>query len=108
SKSKTGIQTASYSEPHISPDPRGRVVYNVIGGERWAKPGEWVEWEVEVPETGWYTIDLKYLQGFKTNAKTFRTVMIDGAVPFREMLHYALPDNTQFRVHTLQNEDGEP
>lgn len=107
-KSKTGIQTASHSEPYMSPDPRGRIVYNVLGGDRWRTAGEWVEWELEVPETGKYALDLKYLQTFKGQSKSYRTIMIDGQTPFRELLHYALPDNSQFRIHTLQNESGEP
>jgi len=107
-KSKPGIQTVSLREPHISPDPKGRIVYNAIGGERWRLAGEWVEWEVEVPEDGFYEIVIKYLQSWRGKSNSYRTIMIDGKVPFRELLAYALPSSGNFSLHPLQNNDGIP
>jgi len=107
-KSSTGIQTATVSEPYISPDPKGRIVYNTLGGDRWRNPGEWAEWTTDVPEDGWYVIDLKFYQGYRGKFKAFRTLMIDGRVPFREMLHYAIRANENFEIDSLQDEQGTP
>lgn len=107
-KSHTSIQTMPGSEPYISPDPKGRIVYNTLGGNRWRNAGEWVEWEIEVPRTGWYELDLKYLQGYRGKTTVYRTLMLDGAVPFREMLHYALPANDNFQIRSLQDGNGSP
>ncbi|MFD0717324.1 extracellular solute-binding protein [Paenibacillus sp. GCM10027626] len=107
-KSAIGIQTQSVAEPYMSPDPEGRLVYNALGGERWQNAGEWVEWEIEVPADGMYNIDLKYLQGYNGKANAYRTVMIDGKVPFREMLHYKLKANTGMEIRPLADSSGEP
>jgi len=107
-KSNTSIQTASGSEPYISPDPKGRIMYNTLGGDRWRNPGEWVEWQFEVPEQGWYELDLKYFQGTRGKTLAYRTIMLDGAVPYREMLHYALPANDNFQIRPLRDKDGTP
>jgi len=103
-KSSTAIQTSHISEPYISPDPKGRLVYNVLGGERWRNSGEWVEWQLEVPESGWYEIDLKVQNRFRS----YRTIMIDGQVPFREMLHYPIAANDNFRITPIQDAAGKP
>lgn len=107
-KSDTAIQTKPFSQAHISPEPKGRVVYNTLGGDRWKTPGDWVEWEVQVPEDGIYHIDLKFLQLFQGRTNMYRTIMIDGAVPFKEMLHYMLPWNKNFRIMPLQDKQGTP
>ncbi|MCD9026174.1 extracellular solute-binding protein [Cohnella silvisoli] len=107
-KSNTSIQTNFTSEPHISPDPKGRIVYNVLGGDRWRNPGDWVEWKMDVPTDGWYVLDLKFYQGYRGDFKAFRTLMIDGVVPFRQMLHYALPANDNFEIASFQDDNGHP
>jgi len=107
-KSAIGIQTQSVAEPFASPDPKGRIVYNAIGGDRWMQAGDAIEWEFAVPETGWYAIDLNYFQGYNGKAKAYRTILLDGRVPFREMFRYALPSNTELTLRPLSDEAGEP
>ncbi|GGD57241.1 extracellular solute-binding protein [Paenibacillus nasutitermitis] len=108
SKSKPGIQTASVREPAVSPDPKGRIVYNAIGGERWKNAGEWVEWTMEAPRDGFYEIELKYAQTWRSKSNVYRTVAIDGKVPFRELLHYKLPETGHLELLPLQDGEGRP
>ncbi|WP_274362117.1 extracellular solute-binding protein [Paenibacillus thermotolerans] len=107
-KSAPGIRTISVNEPYASPDPQGRIVYNALGGSFWQRAGESVTWEIEVPETGHYAIDLKYFQGYNGNANAYRTIAIDGKVPFREMLHYRFPPNIAMEISPLSDENGSP
>ncbi|MCL6458196.1 MAG: hypothetical protein K6T85_09340, partial [Gorillibacterium sp.] len=80
-KSSLSIQTDHWSEPYISPDPKGRITYNVLGGNRWRQPGEWVDWELTVPADGWYEIDLKNFQNYRSGFKAYRTIKLDGETP---------------------------
>ncbi|MBB6729556.1 extracellular solute-binding protein [Cohnella zeiphila] len=107
-KSALTIQTDHWSEPYISPDPKGRIVYNVLGGQRWQNPGEWVEWQVSVPADGWYEIDLKNYQNYRNGFKAYRTVEIDGQTPFRELLHYGFDFHKEFEITTMADPDGKP
>lgn len=107
-KSNIGIQKYTVGEPHISPDPKGRVVYNTLGADRWRSPGHWVEWEFAVPENGWYTIDVKYRQSYQGRTTVYRTIAIDGKVPYEEMLSYPFPYSRGFSMETLQEGDGTP
>jgi len=106
-KSSIAIQTDFWSEPYISPDPEGRITYNVLGGWRWRLPGEWVEWEISVPADGWYEIDLKAFQDYRNGFKAYRTLSIDGEVPFQEMAKYGIPNRKEFFIHELSDENGE-
>ncbi|MWV42110.1 extracellular solute-binding protein [Paenibacillus sp. HJL G12] len=107
-KSSLSIQTDRWSEPYISPDPKGRITYNVLGGNRWKQPGEWVEWSFEVPADGWYAIDLKNFQNYRSGFKAYRTIEIDGNVPFKEMLHYGLAYHKEFEITAISDAEGKP
>ncbi|WP_139997146.1 extracellular solute-binding protein [Paenibacillus paridis] len=106
-KSSLAIQTDFWSEPYISPDPKGRITYNVLGGQRWRLPGEWVEWELSVPGDGWYEIDLKTFQNYRNGFEAYRTISIDGKTPFQELLHYGIPTEKEFKIGALANQEGE-
>ncbi len=107
-KSSVSIQLQSKSEPYISPDPKGKIVYNAIGGTNWTKPGERLGWEISVPKTGYYAIDVKYYQGFNGKSSAYRTVLIDGKVPFQEMQSYRFAPNKSFKIQSIADEKGNP
>lgn len=107
-KSHPSVQTGTINEPHVSPDGAGYLRYNVLDGQRWKRAGEWAEWSFEVPDDGWYVIDLKYFQGFVGKANTYRTILIDGKTPFRELQQYPFAYNNKLEIHTLGSDAGEP
>ena len=85
------IQLHSLSEAGLSPETYGRTVFNTIGGVSWQFPGQWVEWTVTVPETGYYNIAFKYQQNLNPALHSFRRVEINGQVPFAELLNVPFP-----------------
>ncbi|RED64974.1 extracellular solute-binding protein [Cohnella lupini] len=107
-KSSLAIQTDHWSEPYISPDPKGRITYNVLGGQRWRLPGEWVEWQISVPENGWYEIDLKNFQNYRNGFRAYRTLEIDGETPFSEMHHFGIDYHKEFLITTIADPEGKP
>jgi len=107
-KSNIGIQKYSVGEPFMSPDPKGHIVYNTLGADRWKTPGHWVEWNVEAPKDGWYAIDLKYRQNYVGRTTVYRTIAIDGKVPFEEMMSYPFGYSRNFAIETLRDNNGAP
>lgn len=57
---------------------------NIISGDSWNKVGQWIEWEVKVPEDGFYSLKCRYSQSYNKNLPSHRRLYVDGKVPFKE------------------------
>ena len=73
------------STPAVSPSDPVKNKINVIGGDSWKSPGQWLSWKVHVPADGWYTLNFKYKQNAVRGLEIRRRLTIDGRVLFREM-----------------------
>ncbi|MBO5338513.1 MAG: extracellular solute-binding protein [Clostridia bacterium] len=60
------------------------VKYNTAGKEQWQNVGEWLEYQIEVPETGYYSLAIRYKQSLLSGMYVSRKLYIDGEVPFAE------------------------
>ena len=84
------------------------TILNYIGGDPWTHPGEWIQWDISVPEDGYYNISIKARQMYQRGALSARTLYIDGTVPFEEMEAVAFSYNTSWEMRTLGDKDGNP
>lgn len=84
------------------------TVLNYIGGTAWNTAGQWIEWEVEVPEDGYYNITIKGRQNYSRGGLSCRTMYIDGVVPFSEMQSITFFYQNAWNAMTLSDEDGTP
>jgi len=98
---------ADRSSPAVSPYSARYIRNNTIGGNNWRSFGQWIEWDVEVPETGLYHIALNVRQNFNRGVSSYRKLTINGEVPFTEAQSLAFPFYRDWRVVTLGN-DNEP
>ena len=80
---------------------------NTAGGEMWKQTGQWMSWEVEVEESGYYNIGFKYRQSYKDGLFTSRKVYIDGEVPFEAMSGIRFVYDAEWQTMTLADEAGE-
>ena len=83
-RSSKSIQNLTFSSPGITPAEPGKKLLNAIGGSSWNSAHDYVEWLLDVPEDGLYTLGFHYVQNFNTALTSFRTLTVDGQVPFRE------------------------
>ena len=79
---------------------------NFGGGKQWARPGQWLSWEVNAPEDGFYNIGLKYKQGYLDGLFSSRKIYIDGEVPFEEMSEIRFNYTAQWQNQLLGDESG--
>ena len=84
------------------------TVLNYIGGDPWTHPGEWIQWDFEVPEDGYYNISVKARQMYQRGALSGRTIYIDGAVPFEDLETVTFFYNTGWEMTTLSDAEGKP
>ena len=101
---------ARYDRSSSQTDPYSvtKTILNYIGGDPWTHPGEWIQWDFEVPEDGYYHISIKGRQMYQRGALSARTVYIDGEVPFEDLEAVEFSYNTGWEMRTLGDKDGKP
>ena len=60
------------------------VRYNTIGASTWIKSGQTIYWKIDVPEKGLYKISFRARQSTKQGLSSYRTLRINGEIPFKE------------------------
>ena len=97
-----------HASPNTEPYDVYHTIMNYIGGDPWNTAGQWIEWEFEVPEDGYYNVSIKARQTYQRGGLSCRTVYIDGEVPFDAMSSVAFSYDTNWKMHTLADESGDP
>lgn len=96
------------SAPNTEPYDVFHTVLNYVGGESWSFPGQWIEWEFEVPEDGYYNITIKGRQNYQRGSISCRTLYIDGKIPFTETEVIRFDYANEWDMLTLSDEDENP
>ena len=96
------------SSPTTQPYSVTHTVLNYVGGETWRKSGQWIEWEVQIPEDGFYTIMIKGRQNYSRGSVSNRKIYIDGQVPFTELEEISFEYDNDWECKQLSDENGTP
>ena len=83
-------------------------ILNYTGGDSWKAPGQWIEWKLEVPENGWYTVSVKGRQLYQRGYVACRSVYIDGEIPVDTLKSVGFPYSSDWNLVTLSDADGNP
>ncbi len=92
-------RSSSYSEPQ---DP-ALIRLNQIGGDKWQYVGQWIEWQVNVPESGFYYIIPRSQQNFYSGIYVSRRIYINGEVPFEEAGNLRFSYSADWQTLPLNN-----
>ena len=76
---------------------------NVLDGATFKKSGQAIFYDFDIPKTGYYQISLNAAVR-KEHTRVFRTLTIDGVVPFKEAERIYL-SSSGWRNHTLMHDD---
>ena len=96
------------SSPTTQPNSVTTTVLNYVGGDAWRSAGQWIEWDFEVPEDGYYNIMVKGRQNYSRGSVSNRSVYIDGEIPFSEMKEVSFDYSNDWNCMTLADEEGTP
>ena len=89
------------TSPASEPYHYQQIRLNTIGADRWKLPGQWIEWELEVPESGLYNIALRWKQSIKSGDMSSRRIYLDGKIPFKEASNLTFKYGTEWRLNAL-------
>ena len=81
------------------------VKYNTAGKEQWQNVGEWMEYEITVPKTGYYSIAMRYKQSLLSGMYVSRKLYIDGEMPFAEAGSLRFAHSNSWQTAFLGNGD---
>ncbi|MBQ9143089.1 MAG: extracellular solute-binding protein [Lachnospiraceae bacterium] len=96
------------SSPAVYPSSPKLLLNNTIGGDSWKEAGQWIEWEFEAPQSGYYNIATYCKQNFVRGIDVCRKIYIDGEVPFAEMNDYGFSYEQNWREEIIADEEGNP
>ncbi len=100
--------TQDQASADVVPASAKELLNNTIGGNSWRLVGQWIEWEFNVAEGGYYEISLHDKQNFSRGVAVSRRITIDGEVPFAELSNYEFNYEQNWRTDTLSDVNGEP
>ena len=100
-------RTSSITSGLTGPQSAKVTKYNTIGGTQWQNIGEWVEYEIEIPEgaSGYYNIAFRYKQNLLSGMFVSRRIYIDGEIPFKEAGFCNFNFSDDWQVRYLGNGD---
>ena len=93
--------TSDRSTPATQPSHYSRIRLNTIGAQNWKFTGQWISWEIEVPEDGLYELSFKARQNVLEGMKSYRTLYVYGEIPFAEAKDIAFGYDLKWYIKTL-------
>jgi hypothetical protein len=108
SKNSSFIRLRSYGTPSVEPYSVSTKLLNVVDGLAWNRSGQSISYTINVEEAGAYALALKVLNT-KTDYTVFRSIAIDGQIPFEEAKSLHIPyTNGNWDVVTPSDDSGDP
>ncbi len=97
------------------PQSAANILMNSIGGdggEKWQTLGQWVRYSIEVPESGFYTVVLRFKQSVLEGTFSSRMLRVrlasekEASVPFDEAYYLQFNYSDDWQVDALNTGDG--
>lgn len=103
----TVMPVAVHSDPLMSPYSAKNLLINCIGST-WSDQGQWLEWNIKVKTTGWYSLTFRYRQNSLKGLSVGRRLTIDGEIPFMEAEYISFPYSNSWTTMTVRDNDSQP
>ncbi len=92
----------------ITPNNSYNTLVNYIGGGNWSTNGATLTWETPEMKAGYYNLAFMYRQSAIIGAKVYRTLKIDGEVPFKEAEAVGFSYSYNWGETTFADADNNP
>ena len=104
-KNASSIQPGISRTVGITPFSVRYLKLNTLAGSTYNSERESVTYEVDVPRDGYYYLTFKVLQSDLTNGVVFRTLRVNGEVPFVEALSLGIQFDSLWQKYTVGNDN---
>ena len=93
------------SSPLTYPNSTRVTRLNAIGGNNWRIPGDWITWEFEVNQPGFYNLAVRARQNEVRGMFSSRRILINGEQLFSEMNNFRFRHSSRWQNVTFGTED---
>lgn len=100
------MPSSDRSSPAVEPNDAANLRLNIIGKNGWTQAGSSFTYKFTVEKAGLYQISLKTLQNFNSGSDTYRRIMVDGEVLFKELDAYCFPYQRGWQMTLLGDQVG--
>jgi len=90
-----------HSNPATLPNDPNNIQLNTIGKTNWSQAGQRITWKVNVPKEGLYKIEFRARQNQNQGMDSYRTLYINGKIPFSEAENIIFPYSTKWYIKTF-------
>ena len=104
-KNSSTLRAVSSSDPGCTPYKYGKSKINTFGGTLWQSANSAITYNFSVDTDGLYAISMRLLMNFRDGIPSYRSIAIDGQVPFKEFNAYKFTYSKKWRTEILG--DGE-
>ena len=98
---KSFIPLTNRNDAEVTPANPFRSMMNYIGGGNWNDIGGTITWEVNAPQDGFYQLNFHFRQNYLQESNSYRTLLIDGEIPFEEAKTLAFGYKSGWQFMTL-------
>lgn len=107
-ENRQNIRAKFVRNPSLTPYSYKNRVLNVLDQASFRKSGDSVTYQINVEETGYYTLSFKYLQNANDELDSHVAIYIDGTIPFKELESVNLPYSRNWDNITVSDESNNP
>lgn len=93
------------SNVNTLPNDPYNIRLNTIGQSNWGQVGQSITWKANVPQSGWYKLAFRARQNYNQGMISYRTLYINGEIPFQEAENIAFAYESGWTVRTVGDEE---
>ncbi len=97
--------TYDRSDASTTPNSPSTLCLNTIGQANWTTVGDSISWKVKVEKAGFYRIAMRARQNQSQGMKSYRTLKVNGEIPFAEAENIDFPYQQKWYIKTLGDEN---
>ena len=95
---------SDWQDVATTPNDAKYVKLNAIGDTNWCHNGQKIDWEFNVEQAGYYYINIRARQDYSEGMNAYRTLYVDGEIPFKEASSIIFPYNFEWQNITVGKE----
>jgi len=93
--------TYDRTSANSSPADPVKLRYNTIGQSNFSTHGQYIVWNVEAPEDGYYYIGARIRQNLNSGTNSYRRLYVNGEVPFKEAEQIKFKFNNKWQEYVF-------